>query len=406
MSLGTYRPFYADNLVKSFERSGTRGDPTRATVAGQQVLYYHDGVNASVLVAKDRDGSRTWMRVGGKVDASTGDMLTQVMLGLVPAALADPGARTLIVGHGSGFTASAALAAGVGPTEIVELEPAVVTGSRFFHAKGEDPLDDPRVTLHLEDARTRLGHGEGQYGLVISEPSNPWIAGVNNLFTVDFYRRVRARLRADGVFCQWIQLYELSPQTFQSMLASFVEVFPDVHLFCIWKSADALLIAAPPGRALSLERLRAPGLVKQLERARLLTPEQIAAFYVASGADVRALASGGERNTDDRPFVEYRAPRDMIEVGRDFGSRHPGIASRLGLPVVPPEGNPLATWPREPVLLWRARQRLASADPQAALLVATELGAAGVSPDSLESVLRRALATGGGAAGRDEKALK
>jgi spermidine synthase len=397
MSLGTYRPFYSDNLLRSFRASGSLGDPTRATVEGQQVLYYHDGINASVLVASDQGGSRTWMRVGGKVDASTGDMLTQVLLGLIPAALAEPGARTLIVGHGSGFTAAAALAAGVGETEIAELEPAVITGSRLFHRGGGDPLDDPRVTLHLEDARTRLAHGDGRYGLVISEPSNPWIAGVNNLFTEEFYARVRRRLLPDGVFCQWIQLYELSPATFQSLLASFVRVFPDAHLFCIWSSADALLIAAPPGKQLSLERLRAPEVRPQLAHARLLAPEQIAAFYVGSGAEVQALAAGGERNTDDRPYVEYRAPRDMIEIGRGHASRHPGITSRLGLPIVPPAGNPLATWPRESVLLWRARQRLTSADPQAALAVVTELGAAGVSPDSLESALRRALA--GGAAG-------
>jgi hypothetical protein len=121
---------------------------------------------------------------------------------------------------------------------------------------------------------------------------------------------------------------------------------------------------------------------------------------------VRALAAGGERNTDDRPFVEYRAPRDMIEVGRDFGSRHPGIASRLSLPVVPPDGSPIASWPREAVLLWRARQRLASADPGAALAVATELGASGVSPDSLESVLRRVLTAVAGERAGDEKSLK
>ncbi len=392
MSLGTYRPFHSQNLLQTFRSTGATGDPTRATAAGQRVLFYRDGINASVLVATDLDRRRLWMRVGGKVDASTGDMMTQVLLGLIPVAMADSGSRTLIVGHGSGVTAAAALAAGAGPTDIVELEPAVVTGSRFFHAAGEDPLDDPRVTLHIEDARTRLGHGDGDYGVVISEPSNPWIAGVNNLFTVDFYRRVRSRLRADGVFCQWLQLYELSPRTFESLLASFLTVFPDAHLFCLWGSADALLVAAPPGRALSLPRLRAPGLERQLERARLSTPEQIAAFYIASGPTLRALASGAELNTDDRPFVEYQAPRDMIEVGRAYGSHHPGVVNRLALPVVPPPGNPLGGWPRDLVLAWRARQRLASADPVGREAALVELRDAGFAPLSATLSAERAQA--------------
>ena len=377
MSLGTYRPFSAQNLVQSFRAANGTGDPTRALAASQHVLFYRDGINASVLVVTDRDRQKTWMRVGGKVDAGTEDMLTQVLLGLIPAAMADTGARTLIVGHGSGVTAAAALAAGVGVTDIVELEPAVLAGSRFFHAPGEDPLDDPRVRLHIEDARTQLEHGGGLYDVVISEPSNPWLAGVNNLFTVDFYRRVRARLKPEGVFCQWLQLYELSPLTFQSLLASYLSVFPDAHLFCLWRNTDALLVAAPAGRALALERLRSPALVRDLGRARLDAPEQIAAFYVASGARLQEMAAGGTLNTDDRPFVEYRAPRDMIEVGRTYGSHHPGITRQLALPVEPPPGNPIAGWPREAVLGWRARQRLASGGQAGAALVLAELRDAG-----------------------------
>ena len=377
MSLGTFRPFSAMNLLQSFRASHGTGDPTRALAASQHVLYYRDGINASVLVVTDHERTKTWMRVGGKVDAGTEDMLTQVLCGLIPAAMADSGARTLIVGHGSGVTAAAALAAGVGVTDIVELEPAVLAGSRFFHAPGEDPLDDPRVRLHIEDARTQLEHGGGLYDVVISEPSNPWLAGVNNLFTVDFYRRVRARLKPEGVFCQWLQLYELSPLTFQSLLASYLSVFPDAHLFCLWRNTDALLVAAPAGRALALERLRSPALARDLGRARLDAPEQIDAFYVASGARLQEMAAGGTLNTDDRPFVEYRAPRDMIEVGRTYGSHHPGITRQLALPVDPPPGNPIAGWPREAVLGWRARQRLASGGQAGAALVLAELRDAG-----------------------------
>jgi len=377
MSLGTFRPFSARNLLDSFRRSGLHGDPTRALTARQQVLYARDGINTSVLVVADEDRRNLWMRVGGKVDAGTRDMLTQVLLGLVPAALADSGARTLIVGHGSGVTAAAALAAGAGATEVVELEPAVIEGSRYFHERGRDPLDDARVTLHLEDARTRLEHGEGPYDVVISEPSNPWMAGVNNLFTVDFYRRVNAQLAPGGVFCQWLQLYELSPETFRSLLASFLEVFPESHLYCLWDSSDALLVAAPPGRALSLDRLRTPAVAYELARARLTEPEQVAAFYVGGPAVLRAVAAGGELNTDERPFVEYRAPRDMVEVGRRHGSHHPGVTGQLVLSVVPPAGHPLAGWPIERVLEWRARQLIAGAGDEVARAVLGELRSAG-----------------------------
>jgi spermidine synthase len=377
MSLGTYRPFHAANVFQSWLGAGGIGDPARRVAAAQRALYYREGINASVLVATDLEGTRRWLRVGGKIDASTSDMLTQTMLGLVPAAMARPGAPALIVGHGSGFTAAAALAAGTGPMDIVELEPAVIEGSRLFHAPGEDPLDDRRVRLYLEDARARLAHGEGRYGLIVSEPSNPWIAGVNNLFTEDFYRLVKNRLESDGVFCQWLQLYELSPVTFHSMLGAFLRVFPQAQVFCLWNSYDVLLVAGPPGARLSWERLQGPGAERELRRARLRSPEDIAAFYVGPAAEWTADVARAERNTDDRPFVEYRAPRDLVEVGRGLSSHHPEVLREFPRAVVPPPGGPLADWPRALVLHARAASMLEGAGDTEALAVYEQLRAAG-----------------------------
>jgi spermidine synthase len=377
MSLGTYRPFHAANVFQSWLGAGGIGDPARRVAAAQRSLFYRDGINASVLVATDLEGTRRWLRVGGKIDASTSDMLTQTLLGLVPAAMARPGARTLIVGHGSGFTAAAALAAGTGPTDIVELEPAVIEGSRLFHAPGEDPLDDRRVRLYLEDARARLAHGEGRYGLIVSEPSNPWIAGVNNLFTEDFYRLVQHRLEPDGVFCQWLQLYELSPVTFHSMLASFLRVFPQAQVFCLWNSYDVLLVASPPEARLSWDRLQGPLAERELRRARLTSPEAIAAFYVGPAALWAADVAHAVRNTDDRPFVEYRAPRDLVEVGRGLSSHHPEVLREFPRAVVPPAGGPLTDWPRELVLHARAASMLEGAGDTEALAVYEQLRVAG-----------------------------
>jgi hypothetical protein len=375
MSLGTYRPFHARNLLRSFHDAGGIGEPTRQLAAAQRVLFYREGLNASVLVSTDLEGRRKWMRVGGKIDAGTGDMTTQVMVGLLPAVLAEPGARTLIVGHGSGYTAAAALAAGVGRTDIVELEQAVLDGSRLFHEPGQDPLDDPRVTLHVEDARTRLMHGGGRYNLIISEPTNPWITGVNNLFTEDFYRRVRARLEADGIFCQWIQLYELSPETFHSMLGAFLRVFPDASLHCIWTASDAILLASPPGRELAPSRLAGLGVAEQLRRARLGSPADLAAFYVASGDSLRALDRPAPGNTDDRPFVEYRAPRDLIEVGRAPAGEDRSALAEIPRRVVAPPGGPFASWPRAEVLRARTQALLRGADERRAVQVFDELHA-------------------------------
>ena len=194
MSLGLFRPVQSIQVTHFAQLSGVEGTPVERATRAQRVLYYRDGINGSVMVGANHDGSERWLSVGGKTDASTGDMETQALLGLVPAACADSGARTLVIGLGSGVTAAGVLAAGAGPTTVVELEPGVVEASRFFFPPGVNPLDDPRVKLVRGDARTHLTHSGEHYDVIVSEPSNPWIAGVNNLFTVDFYARVRRGL--------------------------------------------------------------------------------------------------------------------------------------------------------------------------------------------------------------------
>ena len=380
MSAGVFRPVQANNLKLNAQLDRGPGGAVRRGTRGDNVLYYREGVNGSVLVGTDEDGAQRWLRVSGKTDASTGDMETQVLLGLVPGACADSDARTLVIGLGSGFTLASALAAGAGPTRVIELEPRVVEASRFFHAAGEQPLDDPRVTLSLGDARTHLAHGRERYGLIVSEPSNPWIVGVNNLFTVDFYRRVRASLDERGVFCQWMQLYELSPATFSSMLASFLSVFPEGHAFSVAGALDVILVAMPKDRAIALDRLHGTAARRLLTRAGVASPDQLAAYYSCPFAALRTAGAGAPLNRDDRPVVEYRAPRDLIEVGRAALHGLPEVAGLVPAQP-PPKGSAFATvWDAETWYGARTRMIAAIGEFGPARALAGEANAAGYGP--------------------------
>ncbi len=366
MTAGVYRPAQAFK-VSAFAAGAP--DAVRRATLDDRVLYYREGINASVILGTDPRGKDLWLRVGGKVDASTLDMETQVLLGLLPAALADSGARALVIGHGSGVTTASVLAGGAGATEVVELEPGVIDASRWFHSKGEDPLDDPRTTLVMGDARTHLLHSAGLYGLIVSEPSNPWIAGVNNLFTVDFYRRVKSRLEPDGVFCQWLQLYELSPETFSTLVHSFLDVFPKGQLFYIWRNVDLLLVAMPEGRKLDLARLQTPQARKMLDRARIPDAELLAAYWAAPLESLRAVAGDAPLNRDDRPVVEYRAPQDLVAIGRTQAGGLANVTGRIPFEANEPAGALFADW--TPARWYGARARWLAQNGDAARAAAT-----------------------------------
>ena len=87
------------------------------------------------------------------------------------------------------------------------------------------------MQIRIGDGRNFLTQASDKYDVIVSEPSNPWITGVSNLFTVDYWKLARSRLADDGVFCQWAQLYEMSSKNIKIILRSFAEVFPYTYVF-------------------------------------------------------------------------------------------------------------------------------------------------------------------------------
>lgn len=315
LAAGIFRPAAARFLARAADAASPAHARLAHAVAADSILFFKEGMNATVSLHRRASTGEVVLKLGGKADASTIDIETQVLSGHIPMMFVPKGARVVVIGHGSGMTLASVLKHEPRTVEAIELEGAVLEASRYFHEEGKDPLDDPRVTVVLEDGRTRLAITRERYDAIISEPSNPWLAGNNNLFTRDFYRLVRSRLAAGGVFGQWIQLYELSPETFASLLAAFREIFPDAYAFVTFQ-ADLILVAADPAVRWDPERLRLPEIAADIRRLGLEPPEAILSYFACPISELPQRLAVGRPNTDDDPRVEYRAPIDLFEVGR------------------------------------------------------------------------------------------
>src|SRR6185295_13031237 len=101
----------------------------------------------------------------------------------------------------------------------------------------------PKVSLHHTDGFKFFTRTRTPLDVVVSEPENPWVAGVENLFTPDFYELVASSLKRDGVFVQWVQLYELSPDLLSMILSNVTQVFPNARLLLIG-AADVAIVAS------------------------------------------------------------------------------------------------------------------------------------------------------------------
>jgi spermidine synthase len=312
----------------------------RHTLERPRLLFYEEGLTTTVSV--ETQEGRIALRVNGKMDASTSaDMPNQVLLGHLPLLFHPDPRDVLMIGLGSGVSAGSALGHPITRMTIVEIEPAVVRASHFFDTVSARPLEDARTRLVVNDARGFLTLARERFDVIISEPSNPWMTGVASLFTTDFFQLARSQLRPGGVFGQWVQLYQLSPDMFQAVVATFHAVFPHVVVFRTSPGDTALVGSERPLRLdlADLERrLRAARVLQDLRRVGLGGAEDLVARLVLDVGDVAGYARESRINTDDNGYLEFEAPRHLYlnAIGENaqglieaFGDRGPVLPQLL-----------------------------------------------------------------------------
>lgn len=282
-----------------------------------RVVFAREGLVASVVVADYLPSGSRYLAVNGKVDASTrGDLEPQILFGHLPLLFHTAPQDILVIGLGSGMTVgSAATHPSVRRLRVVEVEAAMLDAARLFSAANGGVLDDPRVEVSVNDARNDLEFNPATYDVIVSEPSNPWMTVAANLFTEDFFRRARTRLRAGGVYAQWVQGYGLAPADFRSILAAFHASFPDVVVFELSGGIDYVLLGSGRPLRVGLDALAArmavPAVADDLARVGVRAPGDLLGRLSTGRAEVARLAAGAERNTDDNARVEFSAPRSL-----------------------------------------------------------------------------------------------
>jgi len=237
--------------------SGVYRHGSLLTAEKTTLLYHKDGKTATVSLVLDHEGNMN-IRTNGKVDASVRmmpgrgenpDEPTMALLAVIPMAL-NPQAKTAAnIGLGAGITTNTLLLNNLlQQVDTVEIEQAIVEAAKNFGSRTELVYTDPRSAVYIDDAKTFFSTRNKKYDIIVSEPSNPWVSGVAGLFSEEFYRLTKRHLSENGLFCQWIQLYEIDINLVASVLKAIAANFSD---FVAYMTTDHdLLIIARNGSAL------------------------------------------------------------------------------------------------------------------------------------------------------------
>jgi spermidine synthase len=284
--------------------------------AGREVVFYGDGLAGFTTVEKAIDSLGTvkfTLLNSGKPDASShGDRSTQTLLAHVPLLFHPHPEKVMVLGLASGMTAGEVLHYPVKQLDILEINPEVVKACAFFTQWNNGCLTDPRSRIIVQDGRNHLALTRERYDVIISEPSNPWMAGLANLYTRECFLDARSRLRDGGIFVQWIHSYEMNWSTFAMAGRTFCDVFPQsLMMRTLTGLGDYLLIGFKGQARLDLETARR-NLVFAKKSTNMTLPDPALLYDLIVSADLKALFGDGPLHTDDKPLLEFAAPRQLF----------------------------------------------------------------------------------------------
>lgn len=209
-----------------------------------KVLYDRFDADSHVAVTQDNQNGLTLI-INGKPDAvEKADVLVRSFNALFPMTYVPDVSRVFIVGlGGSRSSGIVTLFDEVKKLDVAEMTKGVIDSRHFFdeHAYNLSQRSH-KLKIHHGDAYKVLSSQTEKYGLIISEPSNPWVAGVDKLFSFEFLQRAKNALTSNGYYVQWFPLFGIDEYSAISIFKTFQSIFPWVT---VWNSGGrALMILA------------------------------------------------------------------------------------------------------------------------------------------------------------------
>ncbi|MCX5754880.1 MAG: fused MFS/spermidine synthase [Gemmatimonadetes bacterium] len=357
------------------------GQAPKAGERDKGIVFYKDGRTATVSVRHSDDGSYS-IATNGKPDASLsagwfeadtstkatsrldGDESTQVLLPLTTLAHVPKAERAAVIGNGSGLSSHFLLGS---PTlkelTTIDIEPEMINGSHTFYPVNKRVFDDPRSHYVHDDAKSYFAAANKKFDLILSEPSNPWVSGVSGLFTDEFYKRIRTYLTPNGVFGQWLHLYEIDDGLVLSVIQAVHKNFPSYEIY-LTADVDILIVASnmpvlpkPDWSVYSL-----PNIQIDLKRFHLITPEAATGTLLVNREALAAvIGDAAGANSDFYPKLDLTTEQARFEkrFAKGFaglGEDRFDLGALLASVKINPTDEPLA-----PLDIERVRFRAVSA---------------------------------------------
>ena len=308
-----------------------------------EILFYDVGRSSTVLLYEEQGAymlRNNGLPEAGAMPAGTPNrLINQRLLGALPLLARPDIQNALIVGLGAG-TAVTGVPPRVQEIDVIELEPKVIEANRLISDKRKyQPLQDPRVSLYINDARSALALSDKEYDMIVSQPSHPWTAGASHLFTREYMQMVSDNLSDDGVFLQWINSQFVDEQLLRDLCATIADVYPYVRMYQ-WSPQVLFFLASDQPMPIEQQILNtarpfsdAPSFYLELGVATL--EDSIAALMMDESA-LAEFASSGRPITDNFNMMAMESAR-LAREGRELSIGKLAEVLRPWIPALDPD---------------------------------------------------------------------
>jgi spermidine synthase len=284
----------------------------REAVENTDVLYYAEGIESIISVIKVKGGDQSFL-TNGRIEASSHLQGQQHLftLGHLPMLLNRNPKKVLVVGLGGGMTLGAiSIHPSLEQVTLAEIEPKVIGVARAFEEYNHHVLNNPKLKIVFNDGRNFLLTTKEKFDVITADPIHPWFRGAGYLYTTQYFKLAADHLQPGGVICQWLPIYELSPQDLRSVVKTFQGHFKYTLMWLTHSDAELVGSNSPIliDETELERRIAEPLIAGDLKKVLMGSAADFLSYFVMGTEGMKRFGRDGMLNTDEYLYLEFSAP--------------------------------------------------------------------------------------------------
>ena len=279
-----------------------------------EIVYYGEGLSATVSVAKNMDEGREFFRIyvdGQEVAANTPIMaLDSKILAHLPLLLHENPKNTLTVGFGSGGTSHSMLRHELDDVDAVEIEEKVVGAQRFFEELSDDVLESSKLNVIIDDARSYLSLTDKKYDIISTDCTNLRYGSNSNLYTKEYFEILKSKLNSNGIIAVWVPISGVGEGEQKILMNTFRQVFPEMSVWYMYPKLSHYFVYIGTEEKLKIryevfeERFDKLEVKEDLEKVGITKYNLLNGLFLDADA-VKNYSLESKIHTDNRPILEF-----------------------------------------------------------------------------------------------------